>query len=263
MATGTRATVYGPVLEFEGALDALNADTESNQFAEYLRHGSKALDTRIEQMLFGPDQAAMYYDNGFYNVGVSSDRRRDASFLRGIAGEVIPNFSSASKALESVANQFGQGLIRDMFEHSQPVRFSLARRHHDSQSQTVGSVRTPTLRNVELTAPYFHLGWNSGGRAFPTLNSVLEHYENPRNVEGKENEFLHPALKIAPGETVRETDIPDHLRGDILAFLRSLTDERVRDHLPPFDHPTLDIPMDELLDENGQKQPTSTAPTLR
>ena len=132
----------------------------------------------------------------------------------------------------------------------------------------MGAIRTPTLRNVELTAPYFHLGWNTAGRQFPTLGSVLEHYENPTNVEGAENEFLHPALQLNPpqlgnqgniireGDTVRETAIPDHLRGDVSAFLRSLTDERVRNHLPPFDHPTLSIPTAEQLDDRGQTPQT-------
>lgn len=68
-----------------------------------------------------------------------------------------------------------------------------------------GKFRTPSLRNVALTAPYMHDG------RFETLAQVLDFYEDG----GIDNKFLDPAL--APVE-LSERD-----RSDLVAFLESLT----------------------------------------
>ena len=82
-----------------------------------------------------------------------------------------------------------------------------------------GKFRSPSLRNVALTAPYMHDG------SIATLEEVIRHYEAAgRNVEsgpyagdGRENPnktgFLH-------GFT-----LTDQERADLLAFLESLTDQ--------------------------------------
>jgi len=62
------------------------------------------------------------------------------------------------------------------------------------------AVRVPTLRNIELTAPYMHDG------RFSTLEAVLDHYEHTKE----------PAL--------RHFSLTGAERHELLAFLRSLTD---------------------------------------
>ncbi len=69
--------------------------------------------------------------------------------------------------------------------------------------------RTPTLRNIELTAPYMHDG------AFGTLREVIEFY----NQGGIENELLSPLIKPL-GLSSLEID-------QLVAFLRSLTGDNV------------------------------------
>ncbi|MBI4870584.1 MAG: VCBS repeat-containing protein [Candidatus Riflebacteria bacterium] len=81
--------------------------------------------------------------------------------------------------------------------------------------------KVPGLRNVELTGPYFH----NGGMA--TLDEVLEFYD--RGGDFPNNNIV--PLRLAPQE-----------EADLMAFLRSLTDERVRWESAPFDHPELVIP---------------------
>ena len=68
----------------------------------------------------------------------------------------------------------------------------------------VGPVRVPTLRNIELTAPYMHDG------RFATLDAVLDHYQRigPRHPDPRLKTFTLDA-----GE-----------RDDLIAFLRSLTE---------------------------------------
>jgi cytochrome c peroxidase len=86
-----------------------------------------------------------------------------------------------------------------------------------------GRFKTPSLRNVELRAPYMHNG------QFATLEDVVEFY----NRGGDFN---------APNKDprVRPLNLTSQQKADLVAFLkRPLTDARVRGELPPFDRPQL------------------------
>lgn len=84
-----------------------------------------------------------------------------------------------------------------------------------------GGFKTPGLRNVALTAPYFH----SGG--YLTLRQVVDFYN-------RRGDFPQGAL----GDIKLTDDEKDHL----VAFLEALTDERVKYEKAPFDHPQLFVP---------------------
>lgn len=83
----------------------------------------------------------------------------------------------------------------------------------------MGKFRTPSLRNVALTAPYFHDG------SAETLRDVLEHYlvggrtitEGPHAGIGAQSP-LRDGMIV--GNTATEAEM-----ADIIAFLTSLTDE--------------------------------------
>jgi cytochrome c peroxidase len=85
----------------------------------------------------------------------------------------------------------------------------------------VGKFRTPTLRNVALTAPYMHDG------SIATLEEVLDHYEaggrtilaGPYAGRGHENPHRDPRIAAVP--------LTAQNRQDLLAFLRSLTDDEL------------------------------------
>lgn len=88
-----------------------------------------------------------------------------------------------------------------------------------------GDFKTPGLRNVELTAPYFH----NGGQL--TLRQVVEFYN-------RGGDFRQPGSALAPiSPTLTEPE-----KDDLVAFLTALTDERVRYDKAPFDHPQLFVP---------------------
>jgi cytochrome c peroxidase len=83
---------------------------------------------------------------------------------------------------------------------------------------TAGLFKTPGLRNVELTGPYFHTGSKA------TLEQIVEFYTFAGD---------YPAPSLVPwGPDPNE-------RITILAFLEALTDDRVRFERAPFDHPEL------------------------
>jgi cytochrome c peroxidase len=75
------------------------------------------------------------------------------------------------------------------------------------KAKDMGKFRVPTLRNVELTAPYMHDG------SIPSLKEVIDHYERG----------AHRSPRLDP--RVRPLLLSKDERADLLAFLQSLTDQ--------------------------------------
>jgi len=192
----------------------------------------------VQRMLMG-DRKAAVYDNGFYNIGVAPTNRdlgigaddpfgHPLSFARqlkqSIAGQVVPDPFVVNPCM------FGD-------RPCVPVTDSLQRDAVD------GSFKTPSLRNVELTGPYFHNG------AYATLDQVVEFYNRGGNHRGPaDNSSGTSGFDHSPqwGNNPTNLDIdiqPLGLsvqeRADLVAFLKGLTDERVRCEKAPFDHPSL------------------------
>ncbi|HUS28328.1 MAG TPA: di-heme enzyme [Kofleriaceae bacterium] len=71
----------------------------------------------------------------------------------------------------------------------------------------MGRFRAPTLRNIALTAPYFHDG------SAATLDAVIDHYAQGGVHSPLQSSFV-------TGFTLTATE-----RADLIAFLRTLTDE--------------------------------------
>ncbi len=93
-----------------------------------------------------------------------------------------------------------------------------------------GFMKVPGLRNVALTAPYFH----NGGTL--TLRGVVDFYS-------RGGDFA--ALAQLDGSFVAPLNIlfnSEQEKADLEAFLLALTDERVRLQRAPFDHPQLLVP---------------------
>ena len=92
-----------------------------------------------------------------------------------------------------------------------------------------GAFKTPGLRNVELTGPFFH----NGGAA--TLEQVVEFY-------GRGGDFQPIVGREGPISPLNTPNLNAHERAALVAFLASLTDERVRYERAPFDHPEIRVP---------------------
>lgn len=93
-----------------------------------------------------------------------------------------------------------------------------------------GAFKVPSLRNVALTAPYFH---NGDAR---TLREVVEFYSRGGNV------FPVRALDGTPIEPLGVPSLTSDEIDALVAFLETLTDERVVYQRAPFDHPQLFVP---------------------
>jgi cytochrome c peroxidase len=79
--------------------------------------------------------------------------------------------------------------------------------------------RTPTLRNVALTAPYFHTGGEGFAPGYDTLRSVIEFHIRGGNDEGLPESDLDPLL--------HPVDLTEQGIQDLVAFLESLTADRL------------------------------------
>lgn len=101
---------------------------------------------------------------------------------------------------------------------------------------TQAAFKVPSLRNIELTGPYMHNG------SMATLEEVIEFYARGGNFNNEfTHEFVTPIGFIAGNDPIANAAAIQK-RADIIAFLKSLTDDRVRYERAPFDHPELSIP---------------------
>ena len=77
----------------------------------------------------------------------------------------------------------------------------------------IGRFRVPSMRNIEVTAPFMHDG------RFASLEDVVEHYNS--GIEAHEN--LSALLKDGNGDPVR-MGFDDRQKAALVAFLKTLTD---------------------------------------
>ncbi|GAB3650279.1 cytochrome c peroxidase [Ramlibacter alkalitolerans] len=172
------------------------------------------------------------YDSGFYNIGVRPTHEDLGLGARGPWGNPFSESLFMTEALDkdAAAEQLGNGF--KAWQYLIPER--------SSEVNVAGAFKAPTLRNVELTGPYFH----NGGKA--TLMQVIDHYDRGGDFGQDNVANLSPAI-IPLGLTEQE-------KVDLVSFLLSLTDDRVRMERAPFDHPSICVP-------NGHVQSSLTSPT--
>jgi cytochrome c peroxidase len=87
--------------------------------------------------------------------------------------------------------------------------------------------KTPTLRNVKLSAPYFHHG------VYPTLEDVVDFYD--RGGDAPDNPQISAQIKPLHLSALEKAALVDFLRN-------GLTDCRVEKQQAPFDHPEIQVP---------------------
>ncbi len=162
---------------------------------------------RLERMTMGNGGDAVY-DNGFYNIGV-----RPTLEDLGVGGkDPFGNPLSDSRMAQ-------QGKFTDP-NLSPPISAT-------ERVAVDGSFKTPGLRNIELTAPYFH----NGGQF--NLKQVIEFYNRGGDFHEQNIDNLDPDIE--------NLGLSEDEQNALVAFLKSLTDERVRLEKAPFDHPQLFI----------------------
>lgn len=202
----------------------------SARSAGFVTNATHAL---IEPMVVA-DGDQIIYDNGFNNTGVRPTgedigRGGHGPFDNPLTGLPFPLSYSALAELQAIGSlgynpllfPFGT-LATPVLPQELPPDFPVA---------NDGNFKIPGLRNVELTSPYFHDG---GVR---TLEEVVEFYARGGNFPLVNEASLDPAM--VPLGILQNSG---GKQAALVAFLKSMTDERVRLSKAPFDHPEIFVP---------------------
>jgi cytochrome c peroxidase len=203
---------------------------------------------------------AALYDNGFYNIGVRPTQEdlgvgADGEFghplsftrqyLQILLGQDVPDpfqvdpckfeipwhpvadLTFFPGGFDSVAcDDDGDGVIdRDAVVPTNNAANQEAIQH--IRVAVDGAFKTSGLRNVALTGPYFH----DGGQE--TLEQVITFYNRGADFARENEPDTDP--------DIRPLGLTPEQRTELVAFLHSLTDERVRCETAPFDHPELPL----------------------
>jgi cytochrome c peroxidase len=173
------------------------------------------------------------YDIGFYNIGVTptaEDLGRGANDPFGLPLSFSKQFLNSGSMPFSADFIATPGCLNTPL--ADPPRICPPTNAPPNPRAAVnGAFKTPGLRNVELTGPYFHNG------SALTLKEVIDFYVRGGNFHDDNIADLDPFVDGIPSLRNNEAD-----QAALIDFLIALTDERVRWERAPFDHPQLFIP---------------------
>lgn len=209
--------------DFTGAGYVLQKEDEENGLVERMRM-QKKFDAQ--------------YDNGFYNIAVDP-----TSFDIGV-GRVDPFGNPYSWTRQWLDHLNGGPTPIDDFTVD-PLTFEAplpsGSTGASDRDAVDGAFKTPTLRNVELTGPYMHNG------SMATLEQVVEFYNRGGNHTSVGGNHQHDTTGFGPNPSNLDADIEQlHLTSseqkELVAFMKALTDPRVKNEMAPFDHPSLVLP---------------------
>ncbi|QPK61517.1 c-type cytochrome [Methylomonas sp. LL1] len=176
---------------FKGDKSALT-EQQHRGFQVFLAQGRCVSCHSIEQ------DHALFSDSRFHNIGVG---------INAIQGDV-PRLAPAFLEAKAKGGDVDKMVLTDK-KSSELGRFAVTDGFND-----LGAFKTPTLRNIALTAPYMHDG------SLKTLKEVVIHYNNggvtPANAQV--NAFLSGGI--------RPLNLSDAQIDDLVAFMDALTSEQ-------------------------------------
>jgi cytochrome c peroxidase len=208
----------GKCINCHGGAEFTNASVTVARFLNNSNHGLFEI---VPQVV----QGNIIYDEGYYNIGLvpttdDLSRGGTAPFVNSFTGSAFP-LSFISLAV--LQNQHKLPFSTPQLSSAFPIDFI--------KPISNGRFKAGGLRNVELTGPYFH----NGGAA--TLEESVDFYIRGGNFPQVNIFDLDPDIAeiiFLQGEPERAAEM--------VAFLKALTDERVRQEMAPFDHPQLFVP---------------------
>lgn len=143
---------------------------------------------------------ALFTDSRFHNIGVGFKS------IRGRENDIAAKFLAAK--------QGGADVDRTVL--TDPAASELGRFAVSEDVTTVGAFKTPTLRNIDLTAPYMHDG------SLKTLEDVVDFYNNG----GRESEN-DPLSEFLSGG-IRPLNLSDRQKADLVEFMKALTSPGIK-----------------------------------
>jgi cytochrome c peroxidase len=186
--------------------EPLVAFTIANAISSYVR-SLVALNSRFDQYMAGNKSAMTKSEKNGFNLFTGKARCATCHFMPLFNGLVPPEFTDTESEILGVPKtKDKKNAVLDTDLGKYEVTQSIIHKH---------AFKTPTLRNIALTAPYMHNG------VYNTLEDVMEFYNNGGGA----------GLNIAPPN---QTLAPDKLNlskkevSDIISFLKALTDTTSR-----------------------------------
>jgi len=213
--------------------------------------------SRVDERGFTRIRRGDLIDEGFNNIGV-----RPTLDDLGVGG------------VDPFGNPLSFGRLTHLGQYDNPKIDGTAT-ELDTDVGADGAFKIPTLRNVELTAPYFHNGGEDtledvvdfylrGGnfRTFDPNNSDQPHpligfdatRQNPVEITGLgiiQNEGAVDGVFQDSFAGLNQNGLDSADRDNIVAFLKALTDQRVVNRQAPFDGPQLFVPFGHVGDDNA------------
>lgn len=199
------ATAFGKPRE-----KALTGQTLSIAVAAYVR-SLQALDSRFDRAIRGDTAAMTASERRGFNLFMGRAACGTCHFAPLFGGTLPPAYLESEPEVIGVpATRTTQGAMVDgdlgVFE----ISHAPLHRH---------AFKTPTVRNVELTAPYMHNG------VFRTLEEVVDFYDRG----GGNGLGMRLPNQTLAGDSL---DLSDQEKRDLVDFLRALTDSSSTDGAP-------------------------------
>jgi cytochrome c peroxidase len=204
----------------EVAVSKLNADPELRKEFEKAFGPGKITLNKIEQSIASFERTLLSGDSAFDRYAYGGDKKAmSPGAIRGFEVFKDPKRGNCASChlVSSKYALFTDGLfhnlgvgVNDEGQLTDLGRYSETKREADK-----GAFKTPTLRNVALTAPYMHDG------GLKTLKEVVDFYAG----RGNSNPYLDKRISTI---TLTGKD-----RADLVEFLETLTSSPTPDSGPP------------------------------
>ena len=177
---------------FKGQMDAMT-EAQIRGFNLFIGQGRCVSCHTIEQ------DHALFIDGRFHNIGVGINQIQ----------QDVPRLTQAFLEAKNKGGNVDVMVLSDK-KSSELGRFVVT----DELNQ-IGAFKTPTLRNVELTAPFMHDG------SLKTLKDVMIHYNNGGVTKAGDhvNDFLSGGI--------RPLNLTDAQLDDLVEFMKALTSSKL------------------------------------
>ena len=213
----SREEMRGDAYPETAAVEAVMARLRANQEYVHLFKEAFGSDTSIDAARLG--QAIAAFERSLLAMNSPYDR-----FLAGDRDALTAQQRRGLEAFDRAGcDRCHEGTMFSDFDlHAEGVRENPRLSEPDAGTRRY-RFRTPSLRNVALTAPYMHNGM------LATLEDVLRFYdrgqsENPAVRADRGRTRSDDGVARLAGQFVRVNDMTDGEMRDIVAFLESLTD---------------------------------------
>lgn len=175
-----------------------------NAIASYVR-SLNAFDSRFDNYMRGNKNSLTNEEIQGMNIFMGKAKCATCHFTPLFNGTVPPNYSKTEHEVIGTPNEASGKTISP----------DLGRYLYNQMPQLKGAFKTPTLRNVAVTAPYMHNG------VYNTLEEVVDFYDlggaSGLGIELENQTLPTDKLNLTPSE-----------KKALIAFMKTLTDEKYK-----------------------------------